>query len=85
MDRKPYATDVSDEEWAFVAPYLAWVREDAPQRTHDLRELFKALRGRVNRSRFANCVWVSTSHAQPQWIETQSPGCARSVKPRPST
>ena len=27
----------TDEEWAFVAPYLALVREDAPQRTHDLR------------------------------------------------
>ena len=26
--RKPYPTDVSDEEWAFVTPYLALVRED---------------------------------------------------------
>jgi transposase len=41
---KPYPTDVSDEEWAFVAPYLALVREDAPQRTHDLRKVFDALR-----------------------------------------
>nr|MDP9454268.1 IS5/IS1182 family transposase [Actinomycetota bacterium]MDP9480020.1 IS5/IS1182 family transposase [Actinomycetota bacterium] len=24
--RKPYPSDVSDEEWAFVAPYLALVR-----------------------------------------------------------
>ena len=22
-EREPYPTDVSDEEWAFVAPYLA--------------------------------------------------------------
>src|SRR5215207_3776154 len=43
-NRKPYPTDVSDEEWAFVAPYLALLREDAPQRAHDLRELFNALR-----------------------------------------
>jgi hypothetical protein len=28
-NRKPYPSDVSDEEWAFVAPYLALVREDA--------------------------------------------------------
>src|SRR5215218_5017255 len=42
--RTPYPTDVSDEEWAFVAPYLALVREDAPQRCHDLREVFNALR-----------------------------------------
>lgn len=42
--RKQYPSDVSDEEWAFVAPYLALVREDAPQRVHDLRESFDALR-----------------------------------------
>jgi transposase len=42
--RKPYPTDVSDEEWAFVAPYLALLREDAPQRAHDLREVYNALR-----------------------------------------
>jgi transposase len=43
-NRKPYPSDVSDEEWAFVAPYLALIRDDAPQRTHDLREVFNALR-----------------------------------------
>ena len=42
--RKPYPSDVYDEEWAFVAPYLALVREDAPQREHDLREAFNGLR-----------------------------------------
>jgi transposase len=43
-NRKPYPSDVSDEEWAFVAPYLALIREDAPQRTYDLREVTGALR-----------------------------------------
>jgi transposase len=42
--RKAYPTDVSDEEWHFVAPYLVLMREDAPQRHHDLREVFNALR-----------------------------------------
>src|SRR3989337_2271956 len=42
--RKPYPSDVSNEEWEFVAPYLALVREDAPQRDHDLREVFNGLR-----------------------------------------
>ncbi|MDB5076235.1 MAG: transposase family protein, partial [Chloroflexi bacterium] len=42
--RKPYPTDVSDEEWAFVAPYLTLMTPDAPQRAHDLREVFNALR-----------------------------------------
>src|ERR671926_1344615 len=44
VTRKPYPSDVSDEEWAFVAPYLALVREDAPQRNHELREVFNGLR-----------------------------------------
>lgn len=34
----------SDEEWAFVAPYLALIREDSRQREHDLREVFNGLR-----------------------------------------
>lgn len=45
--RRPYPSDVSDEEWAFVAPYLTLMRPDAPQRTHDLREVFNALRWMV--------------------------------------
>ena len=36
--RKAYPSDVSDEEWEFVAPYLALLREDVPQRDHDLRQ-----------------------------------------------
>ena len=44
MNRKPYPTDVSDEEWAFVAPYLTLMTEDAPQREHALREVFNGLR-----------------------------------------
>ncbi len=42
--RKPYPSDVSDEEWAFVAPYLTLLREDAPRRDYPLREVFNGLR-----------------------------------------
>jgi transposase len=42
--RKPYPSDVSDDEWAFVAPYLTLMREDAPQRAYSLREVFNGLR-----------------------------------------
>lgn len=44
MARKPYPSDVTDEEWQFVAPYLTLMKEDAPQREHDLREVFDAMR-----------------------------------------
>ena len=42
--RKHYPSDVSDEEWAFVVPYLTLMKEDAPQRDHDLRDVFNGLR-----------------------------------------
>jgi transposase len=44
MPRKPYPSDVSDEEWALVVPYLTLLPEDAGQRTHSLREVFNGLR-----------------------------------------
>jgi transposase len=44
MARKPYPSDVTDGEWEFVAPYLTLMTEDAPQREHDLREVFNAMR-----------------------------------------
>lgn len=44
MARKPYPSDVSDEEWGFVVPYLTLMTHDAPQRGHDLREIFNAMR-----------------------------------------
>lgn len=43
-NRKPYPSDVSDDEWAFVAPYLTLMTQDAPQRDHPLREVFNGLR-----------------------------------------
>ncbi|MDQ2834388.1 MAG: transposase, partial [Acidobacteriota bacterium] len=39
-----YPSDVTDEEWAFVLPYLLLCREDSPQRKHDLRTVFNAVR-----------------------------------------
>jgi transposase len=61
--RKPYPSDVSDEEWAFVAPYLALVREDAPQREHDLREVFNGLRWVVR----TGSPWRYMPHDLPPW------------------
>ena len=44
MERQIYPSDVSNDEWAFVAPYLTLMKEDAPQREHSLREVFNGLR-----------------------------------------
>jgi len=61
--RKPYPSDVSDEEWHFVAPYLALVREDAPQREYDLREVLDGLRWIVR----TGSAWRYMPHDLPPW------------------
>jgi transposase len=61
--RKPYPSDVSDEEWALVAPYLVLVREDAGQRVHALRELFNGLRYIVK----AGAPWRWMPNDLPPW------------------
>ncbi len=43
-NRKRYPSDVGDEEWAFLTPYLALIRVTSPQREHPLREVFNGLR-----------------------------------------
>ena len=63
FDRKPYPSDVSDEEWAFVASYLTLIREDAPQRRHDPREVFNALRWVVR----SGSPWRYVPHEFPPW------------------
>ena len=42
--RKPYPSDVSDDEWALVAPYLTLLPESAKQRECPLPEVFNGLR-----------------------------------------
>jgi transposase len=61
--RKPYPTDVSDEEWAFVAPYLSLMSEEAPQRRHDLRDVFNGLRFIVR----GGLQWRLMPHDLPPW------------------
>jgi transposase len=61
--RKPYPSDVGDHEWEFCAPYLTLMKEEAPQRTHELRRVFNALRWLVR----AGCSWRMMPHEFPPW------------------
>ena len=70
MNRKVYPTDVSDEEWAFVAPYLTLLREDAAQRVHPLRDGFDALRWMVK----AGCPWRRLPGDFAPWQAVQQQG-----------
>lgn len=61
--RKPYPSDVSDNEWAYVAPYLTLMSETAPQRDYPLREVFNGLRWIVR----TGAQWRLMPHDLPPW------------------
>ena len=61
--RKPYPSDVTDEEWAFVVPYVALLPEGSAQRRHSLREVFNALRYIVR----MGGAWRMMPHDLPPW------------------
>jgi transposase len=63
MNRKAYPSDVSDDEWAFVASYLTLMTQDAPQRQYPLREVFNGLRWLVR----AGAAWRMLPHDLPPW------------------
>src|SRR3977135_1274357 len=65
--RKSYPSDVSDEEWAFCAPYLTLVKKEARQREHSLRELYNGLRWFVR----AGCPWRMMPNDLPPWHAVQ--------------
>jgi transposase len=58
-----YASDVTDEEWAFCAPYLTLMKEDAPQRDYTMRGLFNAVRYMIR----AGCPWRMIPNDLPPW------------------
>jgi len=65
--RTNYPSDVSDEEWAFCAPYLTLMRQDAPQRDYSMRAIFNALRYMVR----AGCPWRMMPNDLPPWYSVQ--------------
>lgn len=62
-EKERYPSDVSDDEWAFVAPYLTLMTEQAPQRVYPLREVFNGLRY-ITRS---GAPWRMMPHDLPPW------------------
>ena len=61
--RPPYPSDVSDDEWAFVAPYLVLLPEDAVERHYELREVSNGLRWIVR----TGAQWRMMPHDLPPW------------------
>lgn len=63
MERKTYPSDVTDDEWAFAAAYLTLMRENAPQRDYELREVYNGLRWLVR----AGAAWRMMPNDLPPW------------------
>jgi transposase len=61
--RASYPSDVTDDEWAFAAPYLTPLREDAHQRDYPLRQVLDAVRGVVK----TGARWRYLPHDFPPW------------------
>jgi transposase len=69
MNRKSYPSDISDDEWAFVAPNLTLITADAPQRVYDRREVFNGLRWIAR----AGAPWRMMPNDLPPWEAVYQP------------
>lgn len=80
--RQASPPDVSDDEWAFVAPYLSLIAPDALQRKYDLREVDNGLRWLAR----TGAQWRMRPHDFPRWeaVDQQTPrwlraGCFEAI------
>jgi transposase len=79
---KRYPSDVSDDEWAFVAPYLTLITPDGLQRTYALRDVFDAVRWVVRTGAPWRYLpgdfppWPAVSQQARRWMEA---GCFESL------
>lgn len=75
MEKQRYPSDVTDNEWAFIAPYLTLMKEEATQREYSLREVFNGLRWIVR----TGAPWRFMPTDLPPWytIYQQSQGWIR--------
>ncbi len=62
-DKERYPSDVCDDEWTFIAPYLTLMTEYAPQREHSLRDVFNGLRWIVR----SGAQWRMMPRDLPPW------------------
>lgn len=62
MRRKPYPSDISDEEWKKLQPLLPKPRRGAPRRAN-MREIINALRYLAR----TGCQWRMLPHDLPPW------------------
>lgn len=75
MARQAYPSAISDDAWAFVAPYVTLMTAEAPQRTHSLREVLHGLRWLVRTGSAWRLMpqdlppWYTVYHQTPRWLK----------------
>jgi putative transposase len=63
MERKPYPTDLTDEQWKLIEPFLPEAKPGGRPRETDLREVLNALLYLVR----SGCQWRMIPHEFPPW------------------
>jgi len=63
MDRKAYATDLTDEQWRLLEPLLPVAKSGGRPRAVNLREIVNALLSLLR----TGCPWRSLPHDLPPW------------------
>ena len=63
MDRKPYPSDLTDEQWALLAPLPPRAKPGGRPRSVDLREVANAMLYLLR----TGCPWRSLPHDLPPW------------------
>ncbi len=63
MDRKPYPSDLTGEQWALLAPLLPPAEPGGRPRSVDLREVANAMLYLLR----TGCPWRSLPHDLPPW------------------
>ncbi len=61
--RRTYPTDLSDEEWSYLEPYLPAPKAPGRPRLHTLREILDAIFYIVR----SGCAWRLLPHDFPPW------------------
>jgi putative transposase len=63
MERKPYPTDLTDEQWTLIEPFLPPAKPGGRPRSTELREVVNALLYLVR----SGCQWRMIPHEFPRW------------------
>jgi putative transposase len=61
--RKPYPSDLTNEQWAWLQPYIPPVKPGGRPRSVDMREVFNAMIYVLR----TGCAWRYLPHEFPPW------------------